>query len=219
MLQTWLEKCVWFTVVISGFVIAGLLIGKSYNEWQKSPFSTTITTHPIEKLDFPTVTVCPPRGSNTALNHDLMEADNESLTENDRKYLRNAAYQIFMEPFHLEYISDMLASVNPKNIKKMFDGFQSTPKPYGSNGFEILIWDNNGTIETPWYGQPLDETYYKTDKQHHIVLKFPEDLAEQIGSGSLVIEIETDTRQDEGWFEYVEYQEGSRFILFHDHIG
>ena len=194
MLQTYLEKCAWFTVVISGFVIAGLLIGKSYNEWQKSPFSTTITTHPIEKLDFPTVTVCPPRGSNTALNHDLMQADNDSLTDNDRKNSNNAAYQIFMEPFHLEYNHNMLAAVNPRNVKKMFDGLQSTPKPYGGSGFEILMWDDNGTIETPWYGQPFDETHYKIDKHHQMVLEFPEDLAEQIGSGFLVIEIEVDTR-------------------------
>ena len=181
-------------MVIAGFVIAGLLIGKSYHEWQKSPFSTTITTHPIEELEFPIVTVCPPKGSNTAINHDLMKADNESLTENDRKNLSNAAYEIFMAPYHLDYIEHMLAAANPENIGKMFDGFQSIPKPYCGSGFEILMWDNNGTIETPWFGQTFDETYYKTDKHHHYVLEFPEDLAEQIGSGRLVVEIEVDTR-------------------------
>ena len=143
-----LEKCIWVTVVIVGFVVAGLLIGKSYDEWQKSPFSTTITTHPIKELDFPNVTVCPPKGSNTALNHDLMKADNDSLTDDDRKNLNNAAYQIFMEPFHMKYIKDMLASANSKNIKTIFDGFQSAPKPYGGNGFEILMWANNAL---QWY--------------------------------------------------------------------
>ena len=91
-------------MVIAGFVIASLLIGKSYREWQKSPFSTTITTHPIEELEFPIVTVCPPKDSNTALNHDLMKANNDSLTENDRKNLSNAAYEIFMERYHMDYI-------------------------------------------------------------------------------------------------------------------
>ena len=143
-----------------------------------------------------------------------MKADNDSLTDDDRKNLSNAAYQIFMEPFHMKYINDMLASTNPKNIKTMFDGFQTAPKPYGGNGFEILMWANNGTIETPWYGQPFDETYYKTDKHHHMVLEFPEDLVQQVGSGSLVIEIEVDTH-----LEYVEYQEGSRFILFESFDG
>merc|ERR1711952_594555 len=93
----------------------------------------------------------------------------------------------------------------------MVDGFQSIPKPYGGSGVEILMWDNNGSIETPWFGQNFDETYYKTDKHHHYVLEFPEDLSDQIGSGSLVVEIEVDTRQEDGWVEYVEYLEGSKY--------
>ena len=144
-----------------------------------------------------------------------MRAVNETLTDSDRKNLSNAVYETFLEPFHIEYIEKMLASANPDNIKKMFDGFQSIPKPYGGSGFEIQMWDTNGTIETPWFRQPYDENYYKTDKHHHMVLEFPEDLAEQIGSGLLVIEIEVDTRQaeEEGWIEHVEYHEGSRYVI------
>ena len=128
--QSKVAKCAWALTVCGGFIIAGLLIGKSYHEWQKSPFSTTITTHPIEELDFPIVTVCPPKGSNTALNHDLMKADNESLTANDRKNLSNTAYEIFMEPFHMQYIEHMVAFANLENLDKMVDGFLSIPKPY-----------------------------------------------------------------------------------------
>ena len=43
------------------------------------------------------------------------------------------------------------------------------------------------------------------------------DAIEQIGSGTLVVDLEVDTRQgEEGWREEVEYQEGSRFKLFGD---
>ena len=65
-------------IVVACFAIAMYMITSSYKEWQESPVSTTITTHPITELDFPTVTVCPPRGSNTALNH-LLEKVNEVL--------------------------------------------------------------------------------------------------------------------------------------------
>ena len=62
-------RCAWMAIVVACFAIAMHMITSSYKEWQESPVSTTITTHPITELDFPTVTVCPPRGSNTALNH------------------------------------------------------------------------------------------------------------------------------------------------------
>ena len=45
----------------------------------------TITTHPVADLEFPTVTVCPPKGSNTALNYDLIRARNVSFTDDKRE--------------------------------------------------------------------------------------------------------------------------------------
>ena len=66
-----LSKVFWLFVVIFGFSFAFYLINDSYNDWQASPIATSISTHPISELDFPTVTVCPPEGPNTALNYDL----------------------------------------------------------------------------------------------------------------------------------------------------
>ena len=62
-------RATWVAIVVACFAYAIYTINNSYEEWQESPVSTTITTHPITELEFPTVTVCPPRGSNTALNH------------------------------------------------------------------------------------------------------------------------------------------------------
>ena len=65
-------KAFWLLVVAIGFSFSIYLINHSYVEWKASPITTSISTHPISKLDFPNVTVCPPEGSNTALNLDLM---------------------------------------------------------------------------------------------------------------------------------------------------
>ena len=59
--QTGLGKAFWSLVVIISFLGAIYLIHDSYSDWQESPIATTISTHPIAELDFPTVTVCPPR--------------------------------------------------------------------------------------------------------------------------------------------------------------
>ena len=73
------SKLFWVMVVFFGFSTAFYLINSSYNDWQSSPIATSISTHPISELDFPTVTICPPEGSNTALNYDLARARNITL--------------------------------------------------------------------------------------------------------------------------------------------
>ena len=51
------------------------------------------------------------------------------------------------------------------------------------------------------------------DKNLHVVLEFPENLKEQVGKGSLMVQLEVNTREEEGWLEEVSFQEGymSRF--------
>ena len=92
-----LSKGFWFFVVCFGFSTAFYLINSSYVDWQASPIATSISTHPISELDFPTVTVCPPESSNTALNYDLVRVQNVTLTEKDRKGLVNVTTQILID--------------------------------------------------------------------------------------------------------------------------
>ena len=80
-------RAAWVAIVVACFAVAISMITSSYKEWQESPVSTTITTHPITELDFPTVTVCPPRGSNTALNHLLEKVKDVKFTKKERQEL------------------------------------------------------------------------------------------------------------------------------------
>ena len=50
-----------------------------------------------------------------------------------------------------------------------------------------------------------------------MILEFPPDLSEQVGSGSLVILLEVGTRQEEGWREEVRYPEG-QYKLYNNKI-
>ena len=47
------------------------------------------------------------------------------------------------------------------------------------------------------------EEYYREDREFHIVLNLPEDIKEQVGDDSLFIELEVDTREEQGWIEEV----------------
>ena len=77
-------KVLWSISVFVSFAISAILINNAFSNWSAQPVSSVISTHPIKGLKFPNVTVCPPRGSNTALNYDLVRAKNITLTEKDR---------------------------------------------------------------------------------------------------------------------------------------
>ena len=184
--------------------MAGILIGKSYKTWQEYPITTSIATHPIDDLDFPVVTICPPKDSNTALYPDLVQAGNGTLSERDKATLKGSAFRIFMEQTHKEYVNKMLPMLYMGNMDQVLKGFHSLPNPYNqANSFEIKMWNINGTITTPWFGEDFVEDYYKEDREFFMVLQFPDDIKEQIGSGTLIIELEVDTREEKDWIEDV----------------
>ena len=116
--------------MVSCFTVAGYLINDSYSDWLESPVATIITTKPLSDLDFPTVTVCPPKDSNTALNYDLMKADNNSLTQEDREWLKQEVLEIFLKHDHYDNINTILSIINEENTGKLVKGFQSYPRPY-----------------------------------------------------------------------------------------
>ena len=184
--QTKVGKAAWLIVVCLGFLTATLLIGKSYMDWMESPVATSISTHLIESLDFPKVTVCPPHGSSTALYHDLVKHKNHTLVESERQSLNKLAYATFMEDSHRDHMRYMVAAANPENVENVHIGFHSFPKPYGENGLEMRMWTNNGSVRTPWYGETYSKDMCLEHKVYHMVLDFPDDLADQVGSGSLV---------------------------------
>ena len=78
-------RAVWVVIVVACFATAIYMITGSYKEWHESPVSTTITTHPITELQFPEVTVCPPRESNTVVNQALRKVESVNFTEGERQ--------------------------------------------------------------------------------------------------------------------------------------
>ena len=48
-----ITRAIWFAIVVACFATAIYMINGFYKEWQESPVSTTITTHPITELQFP----------------------------------------------------------------------------------------------------------------------------------------------------------------------
>ena len=55
-----LEYCFWVLVVFIGISLATLLSVIAYVEWKENPVLTTVGTtgHPIEKVEYPAITIC-----------------------------------------------------------------------------------------------------------------------------------------------------------------
>ena len=127
--------------------------------------------------------------------------------------MQKAAFDIFTTSTYQKYIDRIVDLVGNDQLKDVLDGFCTIPKPLGADGFEIKMWKNEGSFKTPGFKEPYDESYHSESKEYHVALDFPEGLAEQVGNGSLIVEIEVDTRQVDGWVEKVEYSEGRKFFL------
>ena len=153
------------------------------------------------------MTVCPPKDTNTALYHDLVKADNSTLSDQNRTKLREFAEKVILEAYQRRYVKKMLAISNIGNMDQVYQGFHSLPKPYQLNGFEIKMWNLNGTITSPYYGGDFVEDYYKEDIEIHLILDLPNDVKSIIGFGSLQIELEVDKKNETGWLEQVFHSE------------
>ena len=160
MLKNKAAKAAWLIIVCFGFLGAFLLISRSYSNWQSSPISTAISTHPLEELDFPPVAVCPPEDSNTALNYDLMRAANHSFSKDDRNKFEEAVWKHLIADEHKSFAEEMIAATNPANMEQLYDGFHSVPMPY-NYGYEVLVQNSSsGRIKSSWFQEEYNEDHY-----------------------------------------------------------
>ena len=119
-----------------------------------------IETFPIGHLKFPSITVCPPKGSYTNLNFDLvnLEKNVTKFTEIDRLQLQHLAKQLISD--------DEFATIVEKESKlKMKNKYLSWYNGYTKlefyhvieYTFHITTTENEGEIESPDYEADYDE--------------------------------------------------------------
>ena len=106
-----------------------------------------------------------------------------------------------MEASHKTYVKRMSPASQLGNMDQIVQGFHSQPEPFDPNGFVVRMWNLNGTITTPWFGKEYLEEYYEEDRNLLMVLELPDDIKDLVGSGSLIIDLEVDTREETGWVE------------------
>lgn len=162
------SKLFWALVVASAIAFEAFLINSSFLDWENDPVGTTIITLPISQIDFPKVTVCPPEGSNTALNFDLEAIGERNLTEEERQKLEQEVERVFVHQFHLQETANRVAMLNPSNIHKIFEDVIQ----FGED-FDIGMNVMEGTFTSPYFGEDVSPDTFKQDLQAHYKVSFP----------------------------------------------
>ena len=213
-------KALWLAIVIAGFYTAGYLINSSYEEWESTPVATSISTHPIATLPLPIITICPPENSNTALNVDLVKAGNISLTDDDRRDLRNVSWQFFINAPSQNFVDLAQRLTNKEAIPQLKAQTRSYPIPYenldrGSNqGFEIWSTELTGSYTSPGFGQKRNCSTNVPNL--HFTLYIPQKVVMKKGDRlNETFEVDITALNDDEFD--IEYREGDKYIFHGKH--
>ena len=202
------------------------LVGRLTNkEWQESPVSTTITTHPITELEFPAVTVCPPRGSNTALNHLLDRVKNINFTAVEKNELQGIMKEVFLEIPAKEYAKKITEFLNTDNMRSIANKRGSMPSIDKGGMITMRSSELEGSFSSPGFLDSGDTAhFFESPQTLHYMLDLPHySIRNMIGKGSLVISMKTEgnwsfTSPDNKWKRYKEdltWDEAEDFCVSH----
>ena len=202
----------WICVVIAGFTGSFILIQKSFSSWADSPISTTIETLPIREIDFPNVTVCPPRNSFTSLNPDLLRSRNITFNEEKRKelfdYVPYAAYDLTYKANGGEYEEFLEGERKYSDWYRGLSGFELTKTRFSSTKYyDFHTAAPNGSFSTPYFGEPYNVSMFDCGLITWVYIYVPENLT--VGS-KIVVDLDYEVDDDDGDF-YI-YLQGKQIM-------
>ena len=191
-----LFKVFWISVVLSGFIGAGLIISQCFQSWEESPVSTTIETSSISDLAFPGVVVCPAGDSFTSLNPDLIEADKNSWDQNTTRRLQEIILGATFD-LNLENKYKTVASFFEED--KYFNWYKGESKLLIKNPTKKHFFPKtsavSGRFSTPYFGATFNEKNFDLKLSFHITIYVPKKIRKK-GSYSLVIDIDYDMEEN-----------------------
>ena len=211
--QSKIAKCLWTLTVLSWFFAAGMLINNAYIQWRSSPIATTISTHSIASLPFPEVVVCPLKGSNTALNQDLVKVAGQNKNiEQIKDAILQAVDKAFLRDPHFQYAYEMMHLIESSNLKNVYKGYQNCPQKKtfprsrpnlpkkGYDGFHIKTTALRGSFDSQ-----LDKAIY-----NKYTVQFPKKIRDFVGNrGTLVLQLSVRNLRET---EYVTINRGLKYM-------
>ena len=163
-------RLAWILVVIGGFSAAGYMIFSSFKSWKDNPVTTTIETLPISEITFPNVTVCPPKGTSTNFNFDLLQSEKMKINDEGRNKLTEYAIEVIQEDFYRDMINKMDIVVEENKYYNWYHDITKLRLPTlnakGQIKYQIWTKATSGTVNSKYFGDKFD--YRKVQKKMNI---------------------------------------------------
>ena len=146
-------------------------------------------------MTFLQVTVCPPRGTNTALNHVLEKVNKMELSAKQKENFKKALHEIFISSPSKMFAADMAHILNIASLKDLKSGNIDVSGNDNSKMLTIQTDLSKGTFSTPGFGDAkYDGEFYQRD--HLIRIQW--NVSSMLNhSSSLVIRVTAS--EDERW--------------------
>ena len=155
--------------------------------------STTITTQPINELQFPEVTVCPPRESNTVITHALNKVKSVNFTKDERERVKNLTNEMFLDIPNKKYAEQIAELLSIENIRSIGKSQAKMPEVDHQGVITMSSSALEGSYRTPGFGDSdYHGDFYKKSQSLHFILDLPYDIRDMVGdSDAFVISVQS----------------------------
>ena len=135
------------------------MIFQSFQTWNKSPILTNIETLPITDLQFPKITVCPPKDTFTNLNYDIEMLGNKTIDDDTK----NKLFQYLFDEVHEQQFEQMMKNLllfHNNEYEIFYNWYQGATKiimPFHDPRQEYDLYyvfetsKLRGSFQTPYY--------------------------------------------------------------------
>ena len=130
-------RCIWAMIVIACFSYDIYMIENAFQSWAATPVVTSVDTKPIEQVSLPEITLCPPSGTNTALNLDLVTAEGVELSEMQRENLTLAALENLHKSSINRFVEEQTSFHSLHSIRGIYEGLQQMSYAFTVPGFSF----------------------------------------------------------------------------------
>ena len=210
--KTAFVRILWAAIVIFCFCTGFSLIAQAFHSWELSPVITSVDTKPIGQVSFPEITLCPPQGSNTALNIDLVAMEDVELSEDDRENLIEVTLTDLYNSSIAKFTEEQSDFHPVEVIKRVYGGKQDLRMAYISPGYfydgiwypDIIKFDATanmdgalaGDYRTPGFGlgrNTSEKTAFPSVEEVYKAYLPPQIFAKETEKATLVVELEYST--------------------------
>ena len=210
--KTAFVRILWAAIVIFCFCTGFSLIAQAFHSWELSPVITSVDTKPIGQVSFPEITLCPPQGSNTALNIDLVAMEDVELSEDDREKLIEATLTDLYSGSIAKFTEEQSDFHPVEVIKRVYGGRRDLRMAYTRPGsFYDGIWYPDyvtfeatankdgalaGDYRTPGFGfgrNTSENTAFPSVEEVYKAYLPPQIFVKESESTTLVVELEYST--------------------------